>query len=269
MAKLKDIKISAKNGEEGINIETTVNVTKDGLFTTTLPDDAVEVLEKYGMSLKPNRVGRSGYFEAKTLDEIILQIRTILNEALSRELIEEKLVIKYQVRTRACYALDYDNEIIPNGCWRKDGPAQGSGDPKFYNTNWREGNTSNHSADGVTPGISVFARVYKKQTFSYKSGKQVSSYEFYRPKNERGSSVDWINSLCRIRAESIWSERNDLPEVDATEENARLFVELFKFIFKANELLKDLKEPENIIQMAANIVKTLPPFNVEKREKQH
>lgn len=266
MAKLKDIKISAKNGEESITIETTVNVTKDGLFTTTLPDDAVEVLEKYGISLKPNRVGRSGYFEAKTLNEIILQIHTILNEALSRELIEEKLVIKYQVKTRACYALDDDNEIIPNGCWRKDGSARGTGDPKFYNTNWREGNTDNHSVDGVTPGISVFARVYKKQTFSYKSGKQVSSYEFYRPKDERGSSVDWINSLSRIRAESIWVERNsNLPEVDATEENARLFVELFKFIFKANELLKDLKEPENIIQMAANMAKTLLSINTEEK----
>lgn len=266
MAKLKDIKISAKNGEESIKIETTVNVTKDGLFTTTLPDEAVKVLEEYGISLKPNRVGRSGYFEAKALDEIILQIHTILNEALSRELIEEKLVIKYQVRTRACYALDYDNEIIPNGYWRKDGSSYGTGDPKFYNTNWREGNTNNQSVDGVTPGISVYARVYKKQTFSYKSGKQVSSYEFYKPKDKRGSSVDWINSLSRIRAESTWDARNgNLSEVDATEENARLFVELFKFIFKANELLKDLKEPENIIQMAANIVKALPLLNTEEK----
>ena len=109
-------------------------------------------------------------------------------------------------------------------------------------------------------------RKSRKQTFSYKSGKQVISYEFYRPKDERSSSVDWINSLCRIRAESVWDARNSkLPEVDATEENARLFVELFKFIFKANELLKDLKEPENIIQMAANMVKTLPSFNTEEK----
>ena len=48
--------------------------------------------------------------------------------------------------------------------------------------------------------------------------------------------------------------------MDATEENAAMFVRLFKFIFQANELFKDLNHPEFFLKMVAKNM----PLEIEK-----
>lgn len=257
MGKLKDLQLSVEKDGERLRFTTPVSVNMDGMFTTTLPKDAVSALEEYGIDLERNRLGNAGFFQAETLAELENKLKAVAKDALSRELVDEKLVIKYQIRTKANYVVDRDNEIIPNGLWMK-----GRKPGERLIAEWREGNYAGYM-DGVTPGISLYARVFMKKTFSYKSGKRVSTYEFYCPKDCRGTSVDWINSLCRIRCEGAFDEKKSLPEVDATEENAALFVELFKFIFKANELLKGLEKPEAVAEIAASMMKALPRFDAE------
>ena len=252
--KLTDLVVNVITDQERIHIETPVTVTKEGLFTTTLPDESAKILLDFGMDLKLNRAGRSGFFSSDTLEGLRKQIEKVAMEAISRELIEDKLVIKYQVITKGHYVLDDDKEIIPNGYWVKK-----KTDDNFCDK-WREGN-SNCAFHGDMPTISVFARVFHKRTYSYKSGKLLHTLEMYHPKqNGRGNSLDWINSLCNIAPDHFGNkpDYDRFPEVDATEENAAMFVKLFTFIFQANELLKEMQNPEYLLAyIAANQKKEL------------
>ena len=121
MGKLTDINVVARN-EYGdtLGIVTPVSVTKEGIFTTTLPEEAVNKLLDYGVTLRANRVGREGFFSAKTLDELRKEIASVMGEALSRELVQEETVIKYQIKTAGSCYLDDDGEILPNGGWAKN-----------------------------------------------------------------------------------------------------------------------------------------------------
>lgn len=248
--KLTDLVVNVITDQERIHIETPVTVTKEGLFTTTLPETSAQVLKDYGMDLRANRAGRSGFFSSDTLEGLRREIEKVAREAISRELIEDKLVIKYQVNTSGTYAIDEDGEIIPNGYWRKDKKPG-----EDYQTNWHEGNVNMPAYFGNTPTIKVFARVFHKKTYSYKSGKTLETLETYHPKNGRGGSVDWINCLCNIRPDVGSSSNIDytrFAEVEATEENAEMFVKLFKLIFQCNELFKDMNNPKYMLAFIAN-----------------
>lgn len=253
MAKLTDLHIVKLFDDDRIVFDTPVSVTKDGMFTTTLPREAAETLESYGPKLDVNRAGRSGFFSADTLEGLRRKIEKAVDEAISKELVEDKLVIKYSVTTKCSYAIDTDGEIIPNGCWRKDPVERG----KEYETDWRKGNSNDPSGDNL-PSVSVFARVFHKKTYAYRSGKTIQQLEFYRPKikDGRGSSIDWINSLCNISSsDNSFGHKNDYthtPEVDATEENAAMFIRLFKLIFQCNELFKEMNNPEYMLAFIAN-----------------
>ena len=261
MTKLTDLHIVKLFDNDRIVFDTPVNVTKDGLFTTTLPREAAETLESYGPKLDVNRAGRAGFFSADTLEGLRRKIEKAVDEAISKELVEDKLVIKYSVTTKCSYVIDTDGEIIPNGCWRKDPVEQ----RKEYETNWREGN-SYDPFHGNLPSVSVFARVFHKKTYAYRSGKTIQQLEFYRPKTKdgRGSSIDWINSLCNTSpSDNRFGHKEDYthtPEVDATDENAAMFVKLFKLIFQCNELFKDLNKPEYFLEVVAKNI----PLAIEK-----
>lgn len=262
MAKLTDLHIVKLFDDDRIVFDTPVSVTKDGMFTTTLPREAAETLESYGPKLDVNRAGRAGFFSSDTLEGLRREIEKAVNEAISKELVEDKLIIKYSVTTKCSYAIDTDGEIIPNGCWRKDPVERG----KEYGTDWREGNANSRSY-GNLPTVSVFARVFHKRTYAYRSGRTIQKLEIYRPKikDGRGSSIDWINSLCNISSsDSIFDHKEDYthtPEVDATEENAAMFVRLFKLIFQCNELFKNLNIPEFFLEMVAKNM----PLAIEKK----
>ena len=148
MPKLKDLNILHMQDGERIQFLTPVNVTKEGLFTTTLPNEAYNAIGAYGMSLRNNRFGKPGYFEDTTLEGLQKQIDDLVREALSRTLVEDKTVIKYCVKTRAAYVVDDDGEIIPNGYWRKNRTSN-----EQFESNWRKGN-DNHMF-GFTPFLSV------------------------------------------------------------------------------------------------------------------
>ena len=250
--KLTDLHIVKLFDDDRIVFDTPVSVTKDGMFTTTLPKQAADLLESYGPKLDVNRARRAGFFSADTLEGLRREVESAVKEAISKELIEDRLVIKYRVVTKGSYALDTDGEIIPNGYWIKDQEERS----KSYSTNWREGNVNN-ATWGVTPTVSVFAKVFHKKTYSYRSGRTIEKLEPYRPEihNGRGKSIDWINSLCQIRMNDHWGDKEDytqVPEIDATEENAEMFVKLFKLIFQCNELFKEMNNPEYMLAFIAN-----------------
>lgn len=256
MAKLTDLAINIITDQENIHIKTPVNVTKEGLFTTTLPAESVRVLEEYGADLKPNRLGNPGYFESKTLDGLRAEVTKLVEDAVSRELVEDKLVIKYEILTDCNYVKDTDGEIIPNGSWCKNH------DDFNVTAFWQTG-SKKRTSEACTPSTSIFAIVLHKKRYAYKSGRQVVTYE--KPADREGgfkrteSAIDWLMGLVNTRPTSLYycgastlAERcKHLPEVDATEENARFFVSMLKLIYKMNELFKGFSEPENILAFIA------------------
>lgn len=182
-------------------------------------------------------------------------IHAVWFKALSRTLVEDKTVIKYCVKTRAAYVVDDDGEIIPNGYWRKNRTSN-----EQFESNWREGN-DNHMF-GFTPSLSVYAKPFRKKRYVYKSGKEYTEYTPYEStKWSRGSSVDWLASQVNVvlddRFGAFASEKDrkralqNVPEIDATEENAAFFVKMITFIDKANELFGQLNDPQYVLAILA------------------
>lgn len=258
MAKLIDLNVVEFFDNDRIQFKTPVSVTKEGIFTTTLPEPAVQKLREYGLKMDSNRLGREGYFENKTLEGLDKEIHEFVQDCISRVLIEDKLIIKYRISTKAAYVVDVDGEILPNGLWVKDHK-----DFDEQRSVWHEGNM-NVGTDNFTPSLSVFALVYHKKKYSYKSGKTSTKYEKYQPKSGGRSHIDWLASQIRVVPRDHWYSTDDtrdikdLPEIDATPEVADLFVKLVKFIDQANELFQGLNNPENILALlAANTPKKL------------
>lgn len=258
MAKLTDINVVEFFDNDNIHFKTPVSVSKEGVFTTTLPESAVNLLKEYGLKMDSNRLGREGYFENKTLAGLENEIHEFVRDCISRTLIEDKLVIKYRIRTKAAYLVDVDGEIIPNGYWVKNHK-----DFEEQRVVWRDGN-ANSGMNRFTPSLSVFASVYHKKTYSYKSGKTVTLYEKYDTDSKGRSHIDWLASQVNLAPDdkmfgfTIERDIYPLPEIEATPEVADLFVKLVKFIDQANELFQGLNNPENILALlAANTPKKL------------
>lgn len=247
MSKLTDLNILVLQDDEKIHFRTPVNVTKEGIFTTTLPNEAYNAIGAYGLNLRVNRLGKPGYFEDKTLDGLRKQIEDVVRDALSKELVEDKIVIKYQIRTRAAYVVDEDGEIIPNGYWCKD--------HRSFEENravWHDGN-DNFPGQNFTPSLMVYAIPFWKKHYVYKSGKEYVKYMRYEKKGKSNSSVDWLASQVNVVPDdrTYAPKKIDLlPEVDATEENAAILKKMVMLINTANELFTGLNEPVNLIELA-------------------
>lgn len=248
MQKLKDINIFASHNGETIKFNTPVNVSKEGLFTTTLPEDIVKKLKSYGADFASNRSGREGFFASETLKGLEKEIEAFTKNAITREVISDQLVIKYEIITQASYVRDTDGKILPNGRWVKN-------KEDFNKTaGWVQGNQS-FGSRACTPMLSVFATVLRKIEYRYGNGTEKTEYERYSSESRKDgtdfdSSIDWLADQCGVCAQRQsyrYDEVNKLPEVPATEDNAQFFVTLLKFIYKANELLKNFEHPENVL----------------------
>ena len=60
----------------------------------------------------------------------------------------------------------------------------------------------------------------------------------------------WLKHLTGI---SPISNSSEIKEVDATQENATVFVQLIKFICKANRLISELANVDGLLAYAENI----------------
>lgn len=94
-------------------------------------------------------------------------------------------------------------------------------------------------------GFQVYAKPYLKRLSKYGNGKERIEYE--ELELERGSYVDWLNSVTCI---SKANPHNPVKEVDCNECTAKLFVDMIKSICKINEQIKDFLEPDQIKQIA-------------------
>lgn len=114
MAALTTLNITEKNANNSLSVTVKVNVTKEGVFTTTLSKEDVDKIHSYGIKLPTNRLGNEGYFNSIALSDLESQIREVLKRCLSYKIVEEVPVIKYQLETNCMFSYDKNGNIVPN-----------------------------------------------------------------------------------------------------------------------------------------------------------
>ncbi|RYC70759.1 hypothetical protein [Spirosoma sordidisoli] len=217
-----------------------VNVTKDGVFSTTLPSDVASRLELAGISLAQNRLGNKGYIESKTFDELIKRVRDIVDLYFSKELISEKIIIRYAIRTTCAYVLDKDGNIAPNGTYS---PLGGAG--------WINGTVPQHASSPMPYGILAYCKPFVRRDYLYKNGKIKTEFVSnidWRTDDllESGVALKWLNDLCSICP----PDNAPVQEIDYTEPVAAFFVQLIKSLCAINEKIKDFLDPVSIKTIA-------------------
>lgn len=264
MAKLGKHTISVENSidyREKIGIEVEINVSKDGEFYFSLSDDQVNMLLDKGVDLSKTfnkRTKKIGTFYAKSLAELKKNFQTILEEAISGEIIEDKNVILYNVTTHCSYCLS-EGLPVPNGYYLKKEELR---DGNY--ADWHEGTVKN---EGGSFGFSAYAQVYHKQIIKFKSGKDKTFYwamnhEQLEQLGEYGKRLNHFSlKAFDIRDAygngNSWNMNGKL-EIDYTEENAKFFHDILVGICKLNEQIKNfVKKPELLQQIINSQIKFL------------
>lgn len=240
MGRLKTEHLAMDGATRGeVNVKYEVYVDTEGFFTTTLPEEFVAKLEAAQIPTEVNRARNKGYVYGRTLTELNARVKDIAVELVSRKLVEEKIVISYQLGTACNYNVTDDGEIYPNGMHGKGGT-------------WVEGTKKPFSMDLLPFGLQVYVRPYLKKTFVYKSGTTKVEYSNIK-ESENQPNLNWLNDLIRIGK----VENTKLHEIDYTENVAGVFVDIVKALFRMNEKIKDFTTPEAISKIAENKTKLL------------
>ena len=250
MAKVTTLTIRSRSLDGPIFIMVPVSVNSKGIFTGTISKTEFLKLTKYDPQIPED--GREYSFTAVSLDELEIKLNKHLNDLVSCECIEEKEVIRYQIET-ACSYCEGDKEdnfeIYPNGSFmpgrlqEKDSSSCGR---------WK-GGTENIYAQRPSPYYTkIYCKVYRKRTYAYRSGREITQYE-YAPGKRSGYNendyVEWLKNICAISPISNYN----MKEVDATQENAAVFVQLIKFICKANRVISELANVEGVLAYSEQI----------------
>ena len=264
MAKLGKHRISVENSidyKERIGVDVEINVSKDGEFYFSLDDDQKQMLLDHGVNLSSTynkRTHKTGTFYANSLAELKKNFKAILEEAVSGEILEDKHVILYQITTRCSYCVS-EGVPVPNGTYIKD-------DEKIDGcyAQWQEGT---ERCEGANFGFSIFAQVYHKQVFKFKSGAIKTFYWFmnHEQSEKLGEYGKRLNdfSLKAFDIRDAYSnnsnyQMNGKLEIDYTEDNTKFFYNLLISICKLNEQIKDfIKEPKLLQQIINQQVKLL------------
>ena len=247
MARLKTEQLLVRNRESGesVQIKTVIYVDTEGKFTTTLPEDMVEYLKFRGVSTGTNRRGTPGFYKADTLGALCQKIREVFTLAMSMILIDESIVIRYNLNTNITYCLSegMTGEVVPNGGWVKG------------ETNWFTGSTGHKPnwADKLY-GLDLYVDVKAKNTYKLNSGKEVIKYEEVNTgkshlsgdpgKDSPTYHLEWIKG-CR----GMKCERATLKEVVYTEQRAKVFVDMIKGIAKIAQSLDFMQDPAAVAEL--------------------
>lgn len=214
------------HGKEEIRFSYDVNVTKDGKFTTTLPKEAVRLIESYGVTLNKNRVGNIGFFSSDTMEGLARNINKAVEDAVSCELVGTEDVIKYQIMICASYcrngADETDTELYPNG----------KGLNGSYK--WIDGNVRSDSLSQRATSFSVYVKPVTVKRYRYKSGRvRIEESSIDEKKYPNGSAVLFLNSIVNIYPDRCM----EVKRMSCTEENAEFFKKAIISIWKMNEAL--------------------------------
>lgn len=250
MAKVTTLIIRSRSIDGQVFVQVPVSVNSKGIFTGTISKTESLKLTKYDPQIPED--GRESSFSAASLAELEIKLDKYLNDIVSCELIEEKEVIRYQIETACAYCEGdkEDNfEIYPNGAYIPDRLQE-------KDTNWCnrwKGGTEDIYAQHPSPYYTkIYCKVYRKKRYAYRSGREITQYEYAPSKGvayNENDYVEWLKNVCSISP----INNSDIKEVDATQENAAIFVQLIKFICKANRIITELSNVEGLLAYSEHL----------------
>ncbi len=225
-----------------------VSVDSAGVFSTTLESHDVDMLEKAGVKTNPNRLGRNGHFSAETLNGLMDVVAAAFGEALSEELIEEKIVLKYVIETACSYCVSKAGDIVPNGTKEWTGYDSGEGN------GWRQGTRHTNAADRAPYGINVYVQPFVRESYRYRSGETREKYvymshsEFGMKALEEDRCLRWLYDIVSIcqpsRSTEMYIEYN--PDV------GKFFVDMVTAICRLAGRINDFVTPVAITEFVAS-----------------
>jgi hypothetical protein len=262
MAKLKRETLVFDGSERReFSVTFDVYVNKDGSFVTTLPADTVKLFEDANINVQSNQLGNKGYYSSNSYEGLLKNVKEVCMEFMSREMVSEKIVVRYCIQTRCSYSFDKDGNVIPNPSSTYSGvPNKWNGNHDESFAKWHNGNIDVNATHPTPFGLLMYAKAFIKRDFKYKSGKTKTEYtqmcyggEIAEQALESGYFFKWLTDVPCIALP------NDavVEEIDYTENICEFFVNMIKSICMMNEKLKDFLKPEAIEFLANQKTKLL------------
>lgn len=236
MAKLTTLTIKEKNDNNSLSVTVAVNVTKEGLFTTTLSKEDLDKIHSYKIKLPVSRLGNEGYFNSTSLSNLESQIREVLERCLSYRIVEEVPVIKYQLETLCSFAYGKNGDIVPNPS------AEWTGNND--NIEWRYGTSCLDAFNAQPFGFSIYAKPFLKRIIEYGNGETKTEYD--KLSTEKGTYTHWLDCVTCMS----YNRHKPVMEVECNECTSKLFVDMVKSICNISEQVKSFVNPEQIKAIA-------------------
>jgi hypothetical protein len=242
-------KIDRKYGDGNFNRQVSyqVSVTVDGYFTTTLDPSDAEFLKSHGVRVNLNKMKRAGFYSARTLDSLVEKIENDFKFCFSEKIIEEKIMLEYQLSTSIAYCRTEQGEIVPNGEWVKgfgqyDDYKSGSKAPAWKN--WYSGTETIHLAKRKPGTVQFFISPVKYLKYEYKNGETRDEYLHLSERQVDKNKCPNLYYLASIKCMNKASA--PLIRIDYTEDVAGFFVNVFKGMAELIEKINQFSEPEMI-----------------------
>ena len=209
---------------ENLSFNYDVNIDKVGNFTTTIPKEVAEKLISIGVKLNQNRRHNYGFFSAISLNELEDKVKKTADKYSRKELVDEKIVIKYAVNTDCSYCRGVSGALYPNGYWEQ----QAEGYDNSYH--WVEGTKKNHGVGAYS--FEVGFEIKKVKTWIFPNGEKSKEYlRLEESEAEKDELLNWLNSLRGLSASPAYT----VKEIEYTKEIGVLFRDMVLFIFNINE----------------------------------
>ena len=229
MAKVKTIRIFKRDDKTDtvlIDINVDIKVSSKGLFSATFPKEVDEELFRIK--------GRDYEITGKTLEEVENAVYDATSLLYSKEVIEDKFVIIYDINTFCYYSKDSDKYIS--------------------NIEYKEfisgTDTENHSKPY---SFSIYCTIRRKVTVRYSTG--VEKYYLEKPdRTQLGENGIWISDLFKLCL-PLWKHESECSQIDYTEENAMFFRKFVSMIFMVNDFVKANNEPGLLQEHINNTLK--------------
>lgn len=210
---------------ENLKTKYGVSVDKEGNFTTTLPPDIAKELIRVGIDLKSNRLNNYGFFSALSLKELKHTVEEVLDKYSEKELLEEKVILRYSVETACSYCKTKDGQIVPNGSYANE--IDGEYD-------WTSGTLETNATERRPFGFSCFVKPISVKVWKFSNGEVKK--EYLHGANgcfDYDEVLKWLDGLCGITSEG------NHKEIDYTPELGLFFKNMILYIFSINEKIKN------------------------------
>jgi len=212
---------------EALRFSYIVNVNKQGLFTTTIPQDIVAQLKQVGIELNYNRNYTEGFFSSESLDGLIKEVEKVADKYSEKELIEEKIVIQYRIDTNCHYCKGNNGKLYPDGYLER----KGNGGDDYH---WVDGTKGDSPMNSNPFGFEVFFKLKKVKVWRFPNGELNNEYCYLIDEDCKTDNVmEWLNSVRHM------GENNNMPkEIDYSPELGMFFKKMTEHIFMINENIR-------------------------------